>query len=96
MKQYLIERNDEIDLKFNGKRLASVTKYSIFGKKTEYVLYETAGGNFICKQTEMSIISVNRFAVAAYSHMDVQRFFGAEIAGKLFKEAGIKLYMWVN
>ena len=95
MELCIVVRDGERDLRFQGEQLSSVTKYSIFAKKTEYVLYRTAGSKFVCQQI-ISFLSVRSLAVVVTHLEDIDVFFGTKVARELIFKAGLKYHIWID
>ena len=104
MREFTIKRDYDISLRFIGEKLACI-RDDVYGTNliTEYSLYKTKGGKFICQQIDMVIQykwlffkcfqSNKHIAIVANNLNEVSMFFEEErIRKKIYKAAGIEFF----
>lgn len=96
VKEFIIERDNAPDLKFNGIALASVSSkdpYNDRGRWFVLKLYKTVGGKFVCQRIEYTKWQgeKDRFFASVCESVDcVKKFFGqGRYSKELYEEASI-------
>lgn len=97
IEEYLIERDNTVDLKFKGKVLgfaSSRDAYQDGGRWFELTLYQTVGGKYICQKEDVTCWQGERnryFAEVVETLDEVKEFFGnGWVSKELYAEAGIE------
>ena len=92
IRDYIVERDNAVDLRFKGQILADATSrksYNDGGRWQELTLYKTAGGKYVCCKVDVTrwIGERTRYkAVVCEGISDVIEFFGmSSLAKELYK-----------
>jgi len=89
---YLVERDNELDIAFNGKEIARVTSKKNESRRwTDIILYKTNQGAYVCQTLGVSIIDGERTkydAEICETELDVINYLGTGwLAKELYKAA---------
>lgn len=95
--EYIVERDNDVDLKFKGQVLAYATSkdnYNDKGRWIDLTLYQTIGGKYICQKEEITRWQGERDrnrVVVCDTIDDVKGFFGnGWLSKELYASAGIE------
>jgi len=96
IRDYIVERDNAVDLRFKGQILAEATSkdpYNDGGRWQELTLYKTVGGKYICSKVDVTRWIGERTrskAEVCTGVSDVIKFFGmSSLAKELYEEAEI-------
>jgi len=95
--EFVVERDDDTDLKFRGYELATATSRDSLkdrGRWLDLVLYQTVGGKYVCSKTEITRWQGERdrhYVLVCSEDAEVKEFFGQGwLSKELYANAGIK------
>ncbi|MEY8194465.1 MAG: hypothetical protein RPR28_06365 [Cycloclasticus sp.] len=81
MTDFIIDRTDDTPLSFSGEQIASVSGKPDYNPVlwTDYVLFKTDAGSFICQKLNHTRLQGERYteeAIVAKNHTEIVEFFG--------------------
>lgn len=96
VKEFILERDNDVDFKFKGKIIAHASSkdhYKDGGRWFELTLYKTVGGNFVCEKEDVTrwVGERNRHKAEWFDNVeDVKSFFGnGWVSKELYNDAWI-------
>lgn len=97
VKEFIVERDNDVDLKFKGQRLAVATSkeaYNDRGRWFNLTLYQTIGGKYICQKEDVTCWQGERNrnqAIVCETIDEVKAFFGnGWVSKEIYEIAGIE------